>query len=58
MVAVETDDTDLFITEPAKTAVYRERYESLCSAALSPSDSLEFLVSEAESPSRATRRSA
>jgi transcriptional regulator with XRE-family HTH domain len=58
VVAVETDDTDLFITEPAKTAAYRERFEALRSAALSPSDTLDFLVVEAENPSRAARRSA
>lgn len=41
--------------DSAKTAAYRERYEALCSAALAPSDALDFLLAEAGSPSRAAR---
>jgi hypothetical protein len=58
VVAVETDDRDHFITDPAKTAAYRERYEALCSAALTASDTLDFLLVEAGNLSRAARRSA
>nr|WP_285689927.1 DUF5753 domain-containing protein [Actinoplanes sp. NBRC 103695] len=58
VVAVETDDSDLFITESAKSAAYRDRYELLRSAALSPSDTLDFLVAEVEASSSEYRRSA
>jgi hypothetical protein len=57
IVAVETDDTDILITDSAKAAMYRQRYELLSSAALSPSDSLDFLVTEAERMSEAAGRS-
>lgn len=58
VVAVETDDTDLFITDPTKTAAYRNRYELLRSAALSPAETLDYLVAEAEKLSQSARRSA
>lgn len=58
VVAVETDDTDLFITESAKSAPYRDRYELLRSAAMSPSDTLDFLIAEVEVSSVEFGRSA
>jgi transcriptional regulator with XRE-family HTH domain len=58
VVAVETDDSDLFITDPSKTAAYRHRFGLLRSAALNPAETLEFLVAEAESLSQSARRSA
>lgn len=58
MVAVEIDDTDLFITEPVRTATYRGRYEALRSVAMPPPDTLDFLEAEAENLSRSAWRSA
>jgi hypothetical protein len=58
VVAIETDDDDYFVTDPGKAAAYRDRYELLRSAALSPSDTLDFLTAEAEILSSRTRRSA
>ncbi|GIF01619.1 hypothetical protein Ari01nite_90830 [Paractinoplanes rishiriensis] len=57
VVAVETDDTDLIITEPTNTHPYINRFETLSGQAWPAAATLEFLFRQIERPG-GVRRSA
>lgn len=58
VVAVETDDMDLIITEPAKTDHYINRFDTLSGHAWPAADTLEFLSQHISKQPRGIRRSA
>jgi hypothetical protein len=48
VVAVDTVTSDLVLTDPAEVSRYLTLYERLQEAALTPTDSLDFLAAEAQ----------